>query len=639
MNRLIKLIILVSALSSSLTFASVSVVVNGSTHTIPQTNEKGWGTNVTAWIQAISQYTLQNSGGTFTLTAEANTGATYGFKVPYIKTATANPSSAGVLRLAKTDAVSWRNNANSADLSLSLDASNNLLFNSSKVLLSGALVDADISAGAAIALSKLAAVTANSALVSNGSGVMSASATTATEIGYLSGVTSAIQTQLAAKAPTASPTFTGVVKIPDGTVSLPSLTFTNETSSGLSRIAAGDIGLSILGVQALDFQKSSGGFGNVGMGGGASTSDTYPLLVARTNASGGTIVGTSNPSLSSNSKACFQAVANNGAGLAELCAYTASGTVEAITNSMLVRASGTTGFLALGGGDAASGYVRIYTGGDYASTGRTVTFNSDHSSTFNGPLLLSGSSSGVITVQGQAAAGTYNFNLPTTVGAAGTVLTSQGGGATAMTWTAPLTNPMTTGGDLIYGGAAGATTRLANGSAGQFLASTGGTTAPAWTSFATNDFYSGFMTGATWSTTSGTFADPTVVGTNALTQRQASGMTVTAAASSLPGITFTPASATAVYKITASFQGYNTTTGANSAWQLYDGTTAIATTGIQSYSGTQGTVWVVIDSIFAPGTASAVTLKIQGSASAGTNNWGFAAVGSKAAEWTITRIK
>lgn len=47
---------------------------------------------------------------------------------------------------------------------------------------------------------------------------------------------------------------------------------------------------------------------------------------------------------------------------------------------------------------------------------------------------LRGSSSGVVTLASQAAAGTYNFNLPTTAGTAGQVLTSQGGGATAMTW-------------------------------------------------------------------------------------------------------------------------------------------------------------------------------------------------------------
>lgn len=48
--------------------------------------------------------------------------------------------------------------------------------------------------------------------------------------------------------------------------------------------------------------------------------------------------------------------------------------------------------------------------------------------------ILNGSSSGAISILPQAAAGTYNFNLPTTVGTAGQVLTSQGGGATPMTW-------------------------------------------------------------------------------------------------------------------------------------------------------------------------------------------------------------
>lgn len=49
-------------------------------------------------------------------------------------------------------------------------------------------------------------------------------------------------------------------------------------------------------------------------------------------------------------------------------------------------------------------------------------------------LLINGSSSGVISILPQSAAGTYNFNLPTTAGSAGQVLTSQGGGSTAMTW-------------------------------------------------------------------------------------------------------------------------------------------------------------------------------------------------------------
>lgn len=54
-------------------------------------------------------------------------------------------------------------------------------------------------------------LTASRALASDASGKVAVSAVTATELGYLSGVTSAIQTQLNAKAPTAGPTFTGTL--------------------------------------------------------------------------------------------------------------------------------------------------------------------------------------------------------------------------------------------------------------------------------------------------------------------------------------------------------------------------------------------------------------------------------------------
>lgn len=53
--------------------------------------------------------------------------------------------------------------------------------------------------------------------------------------------------------------------------------------------------------------------------------------------------------------------------------------------------------------------------------------------------------------------------------------------------TAKMTNPMTTGGDLIYGGASGVPTRLANGSAGQVLQSNGTTLAPSWVAAGAGD--------------------------------------------------------------------------------------------------------------------------------------------------------
>jgi hypothetical protein len=63
-------------------------------------------------------------------------------------------------------------------------------------------------------LGELTAITASRALASDVNGLPVASATTATELGYISGLTSAIQTQLGTKAPTANPTLTGLVTIP-----------------------------------------------------------------------------------------------------------------------------------------------------------------------------------------------------------------------------------------------------------------------------------------------------------------------------------------------------------------------------------------------------------------------------------------
>ena len=65
---------------------------------------------------------------------------------------------------------------------------------------SGVIVNADVNASAAIEFSKMENLTASRALVSDGNGDVSVCAVTSTEIGYLDGVSSAIQTQLDTKA-------------------------------------------------------------------------------------------------------------------------------------------------------------------------------------------------------------------------------------------------------------------------------------------------------------------------------------------------------------------------------------------------------------------------------------------------------
>lgn len=69
----------------------------------------------------------------------------------------------------------------------------------SSLALSGSIKDSDVSSGAGIALTKLGTVTVSRALVSDAGGLITAASVTATELGYLSGVTSAVQTQLDGK--------------------------------------------------------------------------------------------------------------------------------------------------------------------------------------------------------------------------------------------------------------------------------------------------------------------------------------------------------------------------------------------------------------------------------------------------------
>jgi len=73
------------------------------------------------------------------------------------------------------------------------------------------LTNSHIAAGAAVAFSKMAALTASRALVSDGSGIVSASPTTSAEVGFLSGVTSGIQSQLDGKLSLSGGMMTGAI--------------------------------------------------------------------------------------------------------------------------------------------------------------------------------------------------------------------------------------------------------------------------------------------------------------------------------------------------------------------------------------------------------------------------------------------
>ncbi len=121
----------------------------------------------------------------------------------------------------------------------------------------GQIVNASVDAAAAIAVSKLAALTIDRAVVTDGSGFVSAATTTATEIGYVNGVTSSIQTQLDAKVPTSLTSGNILVGSAGGVAT--SVTMSNDATiiaSGALTIANGAItNAKVNASAAIDFSK------------------------------------------------------------------------------------------------------------------------------------------------------------------------------------------------------------------------------------------------------------------------------------------------------------------------------------------------------------------------------------------------
>lgn len=309
---------------------SILVPFNGSTFVIPTPNEIGWGTNLDNYFVAIANGTLQNIGGSFTLSNDADFGGTNGLKSLYYKTRSANVASSGQIRLANAiDSISWRDSGNTLDLPLTVNSSNQLTFNGvplamggSGTVLPGTQFQLGYYATSSSIISGLPLITANRALQSDSNGLPIASSVTATELGYLSGatssiqaqltgkkniltgtpfaietttslgnlqetvippsmavvtdvnglpsasvttgmelsfvhgVTSAIQTQLNGKAPSANPTFTGQSLFADGTVAAPGIAFSSSPGTGLYQIGANDAAIATNGVKALEVNSS-----------------------------------------------------------------------------------------------------------------------------------------------------------------------------------------------------------------------------------------------------------------------------------------------------------------------------------------------------------------------------------------------
>lgn len=193
------------------------------------------------------------------------------------------------------------------------------------------------------------------------------------------------------------------------TVTVPAATSTLVNLDSVQALTNKTINSSVIGGVA----PAAGTFTTLGAG----TSLTLNGSTALTSASGdGAILVTSTGTQTSGR--CVTIDANGNHVAAGAACGTGSGTVN----------SGTAGEMAYYATSAAA------VSGNANATISNGALTLGVATSVQGTLTLSGATSGAITLQGQAASGTYNWNFPTGAGSSGQPLLSGGGAGTAMTF-------------------------------------------------------------------------------------------------------------------------------------------------------------------------------------------------------------
>lgn len=151
---------------------TINLTVNGNTYAYPEPGDSNWGTAATDWANAITNGTLQKGGGTFTLLGDVNFGPTFGLISNYFTTTSSNPAVGGDFRLANADTINWRNAANSADLTLTVNSSNQLAFSGTMNLGNAVVTNVTVSG-----TTTLSALNSAGVVTTNSSGVLATNTT------------------------------------------------------------------------------------------------------------------------------------------------------------------------------------------------------------------------------------------------------------------------------------------------------------------------------------------------------------------------------------------------------------------------------------------------------------------------------
>lgn len=259
---------------------AIPLVVNGQTFEYPVDFDENWGVNATGWAQAVTNGMLQRAGGNFPLTADVNFGASFGLVSLYYKSRSTPIATTGTLRLASADpGIAFRNNANSANLVLTTNSSDRLVYPGGLELTGTLLLHDDNAIGFQDTGSvhtinmKAPTTTANYTITlppnSGSSGqVLStdgAGTTTWINASGTGTINSGTQYQFTYYATTGT-TLSGnssittnasnQLLVTNGTVSLPAYSFTSDPDTGIYRVGANDIAISTGGTNRLEVSST-----------------------------------------------------------------------------------------------------------------------------------------------------------------------------------------------------------------------------------------------------------------------------------------------------------------------------------------------------------------------------------------------
>lgn len=336
------------------------------------------------------------------------------------------------------------------------DANEALVRDGSGAVVSAAIVNANISASAAIARNKLATGSNGHVVVNDGSGVMTSEAALTSSRGGLGTDASA---------------FTGVVKASAGSFSAATIVNADVAASAAidaTKIADGS-------VTNAEFQRLDATSSIQGQLDGKQPLDADLTAVAALSSTGFATRTASNTWAQRSLDAGSSKVSiSNPAGVA------GNPSIDVVEANLTL--------------DNIGGTLSISKGGT-GQTSKTPAFDALAPSTTKGDLIAYDGSD----------------NIRVAVGTNGQVLTADSTQASGLNWTSPLVNPMDSAGDMIYGGTGGAATKLDSGTSGAVLRS-GGAAAPVWDTNLSVNASTGVLTaGPTTGTNIHTFQGATAI--------------------------------------------------------------------------------------------------------------------------------